>query len=53
MPSRLRSDRERDRTASKTFTRYFLIAIATAALVGLAIGVVWVVAGLLHFHPLW
>ena len=53
MPSRLRSDRERDRTASKTFTRYFFIAIGTAALLGLVIGAVWVIAGLLHFHPLW
>ena len=50
MPSRLRSDRQRDTTASRTFTRYFLIAVCTAGAIGLLAGVVWVVAGLLHFH---
>jgi hypothetical protein len=53
MASRLRSDRELDRTASKTTTRYFFVAIGTAALIGLLIGIVWTIAGLLHFHPLW
>jgi hypothetical protein len=28
-------------------------AYVVAALIGLAIGIVWVIAGLLHFHPLW
>jgi hypothetical protein len=49
----MRDEREIQTTASKRFTRYYLIAVATAALIGLAIGVVWVVAGILHFHPLW
>jgi hypothetical protein len=29
------------------------VAVGTAALIGLLIGIVWTVAGLLHFHPLW
>jgi len=53
MPSRLRSDRQRDTTASRTFTRYFLIAVGTAVVIGLLTGVIWVIAGILHFHPLW
>ena len=53
MASRLRSDRELDRTASPTTTRYFFVAVGVAALIGLAIGIVWTIAGLLHFHPLW
>ncbi len=35
------------------FARTFAVAVGIAALIGLAIGVVWTVAGLLHFHPLW
>ena len=53
MASRLRDDRERDGTASKAFTRAYLIAIGVAALIGLVIGAIWTIAGLLHFHPLW
>jgi hypothetical protein len=30
-----------------------MTAFGVAALVGLAIGIVWIIAGLLHFHPLW
>jgi len=29
------------------------VAFGVAALIGLVIGIVWVIAGLLHFHPLW
>ena len=29
------------------------IAFGTAALIGLVLGVIWVIAGILHFHPLW
>jgi hypothetical protein len=52
MPSRLPSDRELDRTASRTTTRYFFLAVGIAALIGLGIGILWTLAGLLHFHPL-
>ena len=33
--------------------RGYLIAVGIAALIGLVIGIIWVIAGLLHFHPLW
>jgi hypothetical protein len=49
----MRGTRERENIASKRFTRYYLTAFVIAALVGLAIGIVWTIAGLLHFHPLW
>jgi hypothetical protein len=49
----MRDEREIDATASRAFTRAYLIAFVTAAAIGLGIGVVWVVAGLLHVHPLW
>jgi hypothetical protein len=49
----MRDEREIQTTASKRFTRYYLLAVGVAALIGLAIGIVWTIAGLLHFHPLW
>ena len=49
----MRDEREFQTTASKRFTRAYLVAVGVAALVGLAIGIVWTIAGLLHFHPLW
>ena len=49
----MRDEREIDGTASRAFTRAYLIAVLTAATIGLGIGVVWVIAGLVHFHPLW
>ncbi len=39
--------------AGPGFRRAFLIAFGTAAAIGLGIGVIWVIAGILHFHPLW
>jgi hypothetical protein len=48
-----RYEREIDEIAGPRFTRLFLIALGTAVLLGLGIGVVWVIAGLLHFHPFW
>ena len=48
-----RYEREIDDIAGPKFTRLFLIALGTAVLLGLGIGVVWVLAGILHFHPLW
>ena len=35
------------------FLRTYLMAFTIAALIGAGIGVVWVLAGILHFHPLW
>ena len=49
----LRPYRDKDQidgTASRAFTRAFLLAFGIAALIGLGIGVVWVIAGLLTFH---
>ena len=51
MPSRMRDEREMDTIASKRFTRYFLSAFGIAALIGLLLGVLWVIAGIFHFHP--
>jgi len=53
MPSRMRQDRHLDRTASRAGTRVYLLAVGVAALIGLTLGVIWTIAGLLHFHPLW
>ena len=53
MPSRMRQDRRLDRTASRAGTRVYVFALGVAALIGLTIGVIWTIAGLLHFHPLW
>jgi hypothetical protein len=47
-----RHERERERIAGPKFTRAVVLVFAAAALVGLAIGIVWVIAGLLNFHPL-
>ncbi len=52
MPSRMRQDREIDATATRRETRFYFIALGVAALIGLAIGVIWVIAGLLNFHVL-
>ena len=35
------------------FGRLLVRAYVMAALIGLALGVISVIAGLLHFHPLW
>jgi hypothetical protein len=48
-----RYERELQQTAGRTVARFVMAAFGVAALIGLAIGVVWVIAGLLHFHPLW
>jgi hypothetical protein len=44
--------RYRDSIASPGFIRGYAKAFAIAALIGLLIGVGWVIAGLLHFHVL-
>ncbi len=48
----MRETRESESIASKGFSRWFLIAFGIAALVGLAIGIIWVIAGLLNFQVL-
>ena len=41
---------ERQRLAGPRFTRAFLLAFGVAALIGLGLGILWVIAGLLNFH---
>ena len=41
---------ERQRQAGPRFTRAFFLAFGVAALIGLGIGILWVIAGLLNFH---
>lgn len=48
-----RYERECEQTAGPRLARLLFVAYGVAALIGLAIGVVWTIAGLLHFHPLW
>jgi predicted PurR-regulated permease PerM len=48
----MRQTRKLNKVASKGFTQYYLTAFGIAALIGLLIGIVWVIAGILHFHPL-
>jgi len=49
----MRYQRELDTTAGPRFTRWYIKAFGVAALIGLLIGLVWVIAGILHFNPLW
>jgi hypothetical protein len=49
----MREDRELDSTASRAATRFYFKAVGIAALIGLTIGIIWTIAGILHFHPLW
>lgn len=49
----MRYQRELDTTAGPKFTRWYLKAFAIAALIGLLVGVGWVIARLLKFHPIW
>ena len=53
MPTHMRDIREIEATASRSFTRGYLKAFGIAALIGLLVGVIWVIAGILRFHPLW
>jgi hypothetical protein len=47
-----RYEREIEESAGPQFRRLFLIALCTAVFLGLGLGLLWVAAGLLHFHPL-
>lgn len=44
------SERELARQHWRYFGRPFLFIFGVAALIGLALGVIWVIAGLLNFH---
>ena len=48
-----RERRQVQATTVGLFVRGYFVAFGIAALIGLVIGIIWVVAGLLHFHPLW
>lgn len=47
-----RYQRELERTAGPRFTRAYLKAFGIAALLGLLVGVVWVIAALIHYYVL-
>ena len=47
-----RYQRELERTAGPKFARALLMLFGIAALIGLGIGIVWVIAGLVNFHVL-
>jgi hypothetical protein len=40
-------------TPGSWFLRAYAMYFGIAALIGLAIGIVWTIAGLLHVHRLW
>jgi hypothetical protein len=46
------SERDRARLRWRRFGRPYLLLVGVAALVGMALGLIWIVAGLLHFHPI-
>lgn len=48
-----RYEREREQMAGPRVARFFLTAYGVAALIGLLVGIMWVIAGILHFHSLW
>ena len=45
-----RYEREPEESAGPGFRRFFFLAIATAVILGLGLGLAWIAAGLLHFH---
>ena len=47
-----RYERELEAGAGPRFRRMFFVAFGVAALIGLVIGLIWVIAGLLHFQVL-
>ena len=48
----MRYQRELDTTAGPRFTRWYVKLLGIAALIGLLVGLVWVIVGLLNFHVL-
>jgi hypothetical protein len=47
-----RYERELEAGAGPRFRRMYFVALGVAALIGLIIGLIWVIAGLLNFHVL-
>jgi hypothetical protein len=47
-----RSRYERDNELGPKQTRAFLLIFAVAAVLGLIVGVIWIIAGLINFHVL-
>ena len=47
------SERDLARRQWRHFGRPFVTIVGVCALIGLIVGALWVVAGILHFHPLW
>jgi hypothetical protein len=45
-----RYERELEAGAGPRFRRAFILAFGIAALIGLGVGIVWVIAGLLNFQ---
>ena len=45
--------REQERIAGPRLTRGLATFYLIGAAIGLLIGIVWVIAGILHFHRLW
>ena len=48
----MRYQRELDTTAGPRFSRWYVRVFALAALIGLLVGIGWVIAGLVSFHLL-
>ena len=48
-----RTQRSRERIAGPAFTRSIVKLYLIAAAIGMLAGLVWVVTGILHFHPIW
>jgi hypothetical protein len=48
----MRYQRELDTTAGPRFTRWYLKIFAIGALIGLLVGLGWVIAGLVHYYVL-
>ena len=48
-----RYEREEEETAGPRFTRAVLTAFGIAALIGLLLGLIWVIAGVLGFDRPW
>jgi hypothetical protein len=47
-----RYEREAQQVAGRRFSRAVLKAFGVAALIGLIVGLVWVIGGLMNFHVL-
>ena len=48
-----RYEREQQNIASRRFTRGVVKLYLIGAAIGLILGAIWVIVGLLRYHPLW